>query len=383
MSNQLVNFKNSIEEDLVKMLRGKLNFLDDEENSRDNTKNSSEKESDQSEQEDKQTSNNEGEIGKSRFDFDAMLSEFRKSEEDFLKQESIACENDDKRVNEILKPDAHQGDIDNLNKIQSFSSIINSNLEFYPISFLQQQRQTPQLSQFNTLYFKNFNNYSFFSKFYEVFKGQFHSLCLSQNGSKLLQDYIQTIPSDILTKIFDEIKEYLPEMILSKYGNYFCRLLYHYIKFEEKLLVLNSLKQRFYQIATSSVGTYPLQSIIERVNSLEEKFILVECLKANENFLMQMSMNEYSVHVIDKIIYVCDEFIAVRIYRFCFENFIQLSLNKNGIFLIKRIISQTKSTVTKNKILKIVTENFALMLGDAYANYAIQYMIEVNILLIL
>ena len=380
MINQSVDFKNSIEEDLVKMLRGKLNFPDDE-NSRDNTNNSSEKESDQGEQEDKHTSTNEGEIGKSRIDFDAILSEFRRSEEEFLKQESIICETEDKSTNKIYKLDLHQGGINSENKLQSFSSIINNSFEFYPSSFLQQNRQFPQISQLNT-YFNNFNNYSFFSKFYDVFQGQFYSLCLSQNGSKLLQDYIQTIPSDILTKILDEIKEYLPEIILSKYGNYFFRLLYLYIKFEEKLVVLYSLKQKFFQIATSSVGTYPLQSIIERVNSLEEKFILIECLKANEEFLLQMSTNEFSVHVIDKIIYVCDEFIAVGIYRFCFENFIRLALNKNGIFLIKRIISQTKSTVTKNKIFKIVTENFALMLGDAYANYAIQYMIEVNISLI-
>jgi hypothetical protein len=150
------------------------------------------------------------------------------------------------------------------------------------------------------------DNLKFFSEFYKIFAGQFFSLSLSRNGSKLLQDYVMIIPSDILSKIFDEIKDNLPKLIISIYGNYFSRMLYVYINLDEKLFYLNKIKEKFYLISTHQIGTYPLQNIIENVSTYKEKLILIECLKFNERFLSQMATNDYAVHVLDKILFACD-----------------------------------------------------------------------------
>jgi hypothetical protein len=81
---------------------------------------------------------------------------------------------------------------------------------------------------------------------YEKLKGNFFDAILSQNGSIELQKALKSTNSKILSKIFEEVKHNLlikilnkiPELIIDKYGNYFCQKLFKYIESEERIRFL-------------------------------------------------------------------------------------------------------------------------------------------------
>ena len=361
------DFENSLEDVLLKMIRGNTGDVENETNTRENT-NSSKNAST------REYNNTDDERIDSIGEQDTINSNVHWSFKERTNFEKNFTNNSSRQENEIQGTYYGEKYLD----CEFSSEKIDENNEF--ITRLH-QNGISQFSQLNI--HQGQGRYEFFLQFYKIFRGQFFSLSLSQKGSKMLQDYVSIIPAKILTKIFDEIKNYLPELIMSTYGNYFSRLLYIYINFEEKLFYLNKIKEKFYFIATHRIGTYPLQYIIEHVNTHEEKILLIDCLETHKRFLLQLSTHEFAVHVIDKILTACDENLSNEIFHFCLENFMKLALDRNGIFLIKRMMNKSENTTTNNKIMQIISENFAMMINDTYANYAILYMIEVIFIFII
>ncbi len=76
---------------------------------------------------------------------------------------------------------------------------------------------------------------------------------------------------------------------MNSYANYFCPKFFSYLDTEERLIFLNILKPYCNLIATSKVGTYPLQNIIELLRD-EECVILIDVLK---NKILELSMVFY------------------------------------------------------------------------------------------
>jgi pumilio RNA-binding family len=74
---------------------------------------------------------------------------------------------------------------------------------------------------------------------------------------------------------------------------------------------------------------------------------------------------------------LCFEEDSIRdIYEVILANFINLSCNTNGLCVIKKIISCTKSHTTITKILHILIENQTFLLQNQHGNYSLQMAIE-------
>jgi hypothetical protein len=65
------------------------------------------------------------------------------------------------------------------------------------------------------------------------------------------------------------------------YANYFCQKFFTFLEFTERINFLNQIKPCCVFIATSKVGTYPLQAIIESLITNDEKIIILEAISEN------------------------------------------------------------------------------------------------------
>lgn len=77
---------------------------------------------------------------------------------------------------------------------------------------------------------------------YEVLKGKFLKVITSQNGSRVLQKALKETDKAILSKIFQEIKERLPELMTDMYANYFCQRFFSFLNDEERIEFLSQVK---------------------------------------------------------------------------------------------------------------------------------------------
>ena len=116
-------------------------------------------------------------------------------------------------------------------------------------------------------------------------KGNYISVLFNQNSCRILQNHLPQTDNSIIEEIFYEIKPNLHCLMTNHYSNYFCQKLYTSFN---KISMNNSLKKNFLLeiftnfglICCNKVGTFPLQTVIEDINSDSEKKILFDFIEA-------------------------------------------------------------------------------------------------------
>jgi hypothetical protein len=116
---------------------------------------------------------------------------------------------------------------------------------------------------------------------YEKLKGSFIEIITNQNCSRVLQNCLPTIPPVIVSKIFHEVYDKIPELMIDLYGNYFFQKFYGYLSDDDRIEFMNKIKDSIVSIANNKIGTYPLQAVIDKMRTPQEKDILVDSVKFN------------------------------------------------------------------------------------------------------
>ena len=148
----------------------------------------------------------------------------------------------------------------------------------------------------------------------------------------------------------------------NSYGNYFLQK------------IIKGIQNNFISISKHYSGNHCIQTLIDTINSNEEETIIKNYII---NYLMDLSLGSNSNHVIQKLINGMCEKKRDYLFNFILHNFFILSLNLNGAAIAKRFISEIKDDKIKNFLILQIEKNYFKMCEDQYANYVIQYAIEV------
>ena len=201
--------------------------------------------------------------------------------------------------------------------------------------------------------FKDFLNYN---------KSNLSSLIMSYSGSHFLQKKIIHISSEEIDLLLEIIYPNLEIIMCNSYGNYFLQK------------IIKGIQKNFISISKHCSGNHCIQTLIDTINSNEEETIIKNYII---NYLMDLSLGSNSNHVIQKLINGMFEKKRDYLFNFILHNFFLLSLNLNGAAIAKRFISEIKDDKVKNFLISQIEKNYFKMCEDQYANYVIQYAIEV------
>jgi hypothetical protein len=113
----------------------------------------------------------------------------------------------------------------------------------------------------------------------KVFKNNFLNIIKSQNGSRVLQKSLIKTSKDVILQIFKEIKNSLQELLVDSYANYFCQRFYDFLEISQRIEFLFLIKNNIVSISNSTIGTYPLQAIIDQMKTNEERQIIIEAVQ--------------------------------------------------------------------------------------------------------
>ena len=90
----------------------------------------------------------------------------------------------------------------------------------------------------------------------------------------IFQKYLKSTHSDeILHLIFLELSNNLEELIIDPYANYFCKKFFTFLNSKDRIDFLKNIEKALIELSSDSIGTYPIQSIIEHLNTNNEKNI--------------------------------------------------------------------------------------------------------------
>ena len=209
---------------------------------------------------------------------------------------------------------------------------------------------------------------------YNLIKGKFLSILKNHKGSKLFQKYLKsTHPEEIIHLLYIELSQNLDEFITDAYSNYFCKKFFSFLCPKDRIDFLRKIENSIIKFSCHNIGTYPIQSIIENINSKYEKILIISAIKDN---IEKLFYDPFGCHVIEKIITFIDEEYISFIYSYISNNFIQLAYNSNGICIIKKILTFTQKNNLHKKIKKIVKENAFGLIQHPYGNFVIQVIVE-------
>ena len=208
---------------------------------------------------------------------------------------------------------------------------------------------------------------------YSKVQGNFVNIIKTHKGSRIFQNFLKNTHSDILHQIFLEINPYLKELLIDPYANYFCRKFFTYLNQKDRTDFLLSIENSLIKLSSNSIGTYPIQGIIEHIGSKIEKNIIINVIK---DHIEKLSIDPYSCHVIEKILSCFEEEYISFIYEYISQNFLTLAYDANGICLVKKIITFTHKSKIHEHIKNIVEENSMELIKHPYGNYVIQVLVD-------
>ena len=209
---------------------------------------------------------------------------------------------------------------------------------------------------------------------YNLIKGKIVSIIKNQKGSKIFPKYLKSTHSDeILHLIFVELFPFLSDLIIDPYANYFCKKFFTYLNQKDRIDFLKNIENNLVELSSDSIGTYPIQSIIEHLSSKNEKNIILSGIK--EGFI-KLIYDAFGCHVLEKLLTCFEDEYVEFIYTYIFDNFLYLTNNSNGIYIIKKILTFTQKKNLHEKLKNIVKKNAIFLIKQSYGNFVIQVIIE-------
>ena len=177
---------------------------------------------------------------------------------------------------------------------------------------------------------------------------------------------------DFLVDKIQEAGEF-SSLLADQYGNYFCQKLFQRLKDEHKMKLLMDLKKKseepkpkvsqipveegqppemmtkFLKISQDSKGTHSLQVFLQNLESPENKTIISKMI-VDENPL-HFAYNKHATHVLIKYIEITTQNPYLNeIYEVIVNNFAQLSMDSNGLPLVKKCLAWIRTPQYKKVI---------------------------------
>ena len=197
----------------------------------------------------------------------------------------------------------------------------------------------------------------------------------NQKSTKQLQKSLVGISKDIIDNIIYELSGCFRMVIKDKNGNYFCSDLIKICDKNQRIKILKELSNTINEDCTDEFGTHTIQNLIEFASSGEEFKLLL--MSFNDfNRITVTSLNQYGTHVIQKLIVHIPEKHRM-LFNLMFVKFIViLSRDMYGVCAVKKFVGYTKNEVIMKQFLTTIITNFINISQNKYGNYLIQDLLE-------
>ena len=199
---------------------------------------------------------------------------------------------------------------------------------------------------------------------------------LCQQKTIYLQKELRGANKNIIEFIVNELDGIYREIILDKNGNYFISDLIKVCEQKHRIKILEELSPTLSEDCLNCFATHPIQTLIDRAASeTEYKYILISFNDYNK--FLTASLDPNGAYTINKIIErIPNRFRSEFNYIFC--SFIEfISKNKFGIITVKKFIACSKSDAINSLVMNYVRNNFMDLAANQYANYLIQFLLEI------
>ena len=169
-------------------------------------------------------------------------------------------------------------------------------------------------------------------------------------------------------------KEGLNKLMKHKFGNYFIQEIIKDANYPQIKLILELISPNFVEISKSNSGTHVLQTLLDKVNTLDSRDLV---LKSIENKELEMAFNNNATYVLQKIIGIIPDTERLNMNEIIINNLVVLALDSECVFIVEKFISTITIKENKNRIKNKICENCIQLATSPFGNYLIQYLFQI------
>ena len=196
-----------------------------------------------------------------------------------------------------------------------------------------------------------------------------------QKLTKELQKNLLYATQETINNILKELSGSFRTIIKNKNGNYFCTDLLKVCNKEQRLIILKELSINLSEDCIDDFATYPIQKLIELSSSEEEYKLLLFSFNDLQKILIA-AMNQNGTFVIQKLIVYIPEKSRIEFNFLFVKLFCILSRDMYGVCAVKKFIGYSKDELILKEVLNSLITNFVNISENQYGNYLIQYLLE-------
>ena len=260
----------------------------------------------------------------------------------------------------------------NINPFNSFNLNINS-----PKNINESNSSINNLNSINQINFEKDEIFSQndFADYISNLKVSLSKFLSTKKGINEIKNLINVnINKNIDILLHSLNKEGLTKLMKNKIGNYFIQDLIKDSNYEQVKFILILISSNFVEISENISGTYVIQKLLDKVDNIELRLIV---LKSIENRELEMAFNSNATYVLQKIIDKIPDIERINLNELIMNNIILLSVNQESIFIVEKFIEKITINENKIRIKNIIFMNCLQLSNNPYGNYLIQFILKV------
>ncbi|CAE6243760.1 unnamed protein product [Arabidopsis arenosa] len=209
-------------------------------------------------------------------------------------------------------------------------------------------------------------------------RGKIYYLAKDQHGCRFLQRIFAEKDGNDIEMIFDEIIDYISELMIDPFGNYLVQKLLEVCNEDQRMQIVHSITRKpglLIKISCDMHGTRAVQKIVETAKREEEISIIISALKHG---IVNLIKNVNGNHVVQR----CLQYLLPHCGKFLFEaaitHCVDLATDRHGCCVLQKCLGYSEGE-QKQHLVSEIASNALLLSQDPFGNYVLQYVFELQL----
>ncbi|KAF8107498.1 hypothetical protein N665_0120s0023 [Sinapis alba] len=213
---------------------------------------------------------------------------------------------------------------------------------------------------------------------YAEARGKIYYMAKDHHGCRFLQRKFAEKDGNDIKMIFDEIIDYISELMVDPFGNYLVQKLLEVCSEDQRMKIVHSITKKtgmLIKISCDMHGTRAVQKIVETVKRQEEISVIISALKHG---VVTLIKNVNGNHVVQR----CLQYLLPHCEKFLFEvvitHCVELATDRHGCCVLQKCLGYFEGE-QKDELVSEIASNALLFSQDPFGNYVLQYVFELQL----
>ncbi|KAI3497452.1 hypothetical protein L1887_40063 [Cichorium endivia] len=209
-------------------------------------------------------------------------------------------------------------------------------------------------------------------------RGYIYLFSKDQNGCRYIQSVFDEGDQEHVQMVFDEIVGHVAELMVNPFGNYLMQKLLEVCNEEQRMLILMEVTREpreLVQISLNTHGTRVVQKLIETLKTRKQIKVVISALEPG---FLALIKDLNGNHVIQRCLQCLsnedNKFIFEAAAKYC----VDIATHQHGCCVLQRCINHSIGKHQESLVLEI-SSNGLLLAQDAFGNYVVQSILELQI----